>query len=501
MANRTIIVEKESAEVIAYLKNEGIDNTKLKLIPHNFSVESLVDAKVTAMTAYSTTETFNIQESGFEYILYSPRAVGIDFYSDNLFAMEPFIDKNPSLVKRFRAASLKGWYYAMQNQEEIIQIIKHKYKSDLSIEHLRFEAKQMEALIQMNIIEIGHTNPNRWRHILNIYNELGMVNGDVELNTFLYNANNKSQYEHLYPILAVTLLLLAITILIALRFISLSRNLKASIKDLISAKSELNMSENKYQLFIENNVSIIFSFDREGRFTFASPNITKNLGYPLNEVIGRTFDFVVHPDDLQYCLSVFNTIVTTGDTQKDIDYRVIHKDGSILWHTTSLSPLKDEFGNFTVLIGIANDYTEVKKSHLALKESEAKHRLLTDLSGDMIVMHRNFEKYYVNPAVEEVLGYSQEEFLSIGLLDLIHPDDLEAVDRNIASDRVDQSEKNYNSDFRLRHKLGYYVDFAAHIIGHHVNDNNYITVINLRNITRKVQDEREIRKLSTAVYQ
>ncbi|HAN79744.1 MAG TPA: hypothetical protein DCQ31_19275, partial [Bacteroidales bacterium] len=43
--------------------------------------------------------------------------------------------------------------------------------------------------------------------------------------------------------------------------------------------------------------------------------------------------------------------------------------------------------------------------------------MLTDMSGDMIVMHRNFTKFYVNPAVKSVLGYTQEEYLHFGELD------------------------------------------------------------------------------------
>ena len=56
---------------------------------------------------------------GFPYDVYSPRAAGIDFYGDNLFTTEKEIALHPARVKAFRAASMRGWVYAMSHQEEI----------------------------------------------------------------------------------------------------------------------------------------------------------------------------------------------------------------------------------------------------------------------------------------------------------------------------------------------------------------------------------------------
>lgn len=501
LVNGTIMIEEGSAEILAYLKNEGINQTDFKMVSHNYSVTDLVRGKVDAMTAYITTEAFALKELGIDYIAYSPRAAGIDFYSDNLFTSERLISEKPELVENFRRASLKGWNYAIHNQDEIIQLIINKYNSHLTIEELTFEAQQIKQLMQADLIEIGHSNPNRWVQIMNIYKEIGLLKNEVDLTKFIYMASPKSNYERFYVIISITLSLLLLAIFVAIRFIRLSQTLKSTIKELYKTQKALNMSDSKYRLLIENNSNFIYALNTEGFFTFASSVITTRLGYEVSEVIGKNFQFLMHPDDAPLCLSLFHKALFYGEPQTVIEYRVMTKNGEWLWNTTSLAPLKDENGTITQLIGTASDITEIKKAQLEIQESEAKHRMLTDLSGDMIVMHRNFEKYYVNPAVERTLGYRQDEFLMFGLLDIIHPDDKKIVEKNIYNDKIECKEKNYNSDFRLRHKEGYYIDFAAHIIVHETSANNFITIINLRNTTQKVKTDREIRKLTTAVNQ
>jgi hypothetical protein len=91
--------------------------------------------------------------------------------------------------KAFREASLKGWEYAMQHPEELVDLIYSRYSQRHSLEHLRFEAQQMEPLLQSKLVEIGHMNPGRWRHIAQTYTELGMMKPDFNFKGFLYDPN------------------------------------------------------------------------------------------------------------------------------------------------------------------------------------------------------------------------------------------------------------------------------------------------------------------------
>ncbi|MCK5820604.1 MAG: HAMP domain-containing histidine kinase, partial [Bacteroidales bacterium] len=56
----------------------------------------------------------------------------------------------------------------------------------LTEEHLRYEAEQMQLLIMPKLVEIGHINPGRWKHIADTYVSLGMLDPDYSLEGFIY---------------------------------------------------------------------------------------------------------------------------------------------------------------------------------------------------------------------------------------------------------------------------------------------------------------------------
>ncbi|MCE3265252.1 MAG: diguanylate cyclase, partial [Pseudoduganella sp.] len=109
----------QADEVLAYLRKEGISTNQLVRVEHSFNPDDLVKGKVDAMSIYVTNEPDYLDRLGFPYDIYSPRAAGIDFYGDNLFTSEAEIKNHPDRVRAFRAASMRGWQYAMSHQEEI----------------------------------------------------------------------------------------------------------------------------------------------------------------------------------------------------------------------------------------------------------------------------------------------------------------------------------------------------------------------------------------------
>ena len=55
-----------------------------------------------------------------------------------------------------------------------------------SREHLKFEADAMRPLILSDLIEIGHMNPERWRHMADTFERVGVVGDNYSLEGFVY---------------------------------------------------------------------------------------------------------------------------------------------------------------------------------------------------------------------------------------------------------------------------------------------------------------------------
>lgn len=188
LAGRRIMLSPHDQELLAYLQREGLSGGRVQQVPQSFDIRDLLEGRVDGFSVYTTDQVWQLQKSGIRYGLISPRAGGIDFYGDTLFTTEQRVRGQRDRVRAFRDASIRGWQYAMDHPEETADLILAKYGQRLPREHLLFEAAEMARLMQPQLIEIGHMNPGRWRHVAAVYAEIGMLPRDFSLDGFLFDA-------------------------------------------------------------------------------------------------------------------------------------------------------------------------------------------------------------------------------------------------------------------------------------------------------------------------
>lgn len=176
-------------EILAMIRSEGIDPDEVGFRESSYEIGDLVAGKTDAFNAYLTNEPYFMNELGIPYIALKPSTYGIDFYSDILFTTEKEIRNQPGQVKRFREASLRGWQYAMRHADEIIDLIKSRYRSDKTRQQLQFEANAMRQLVDQDKVEVGHMNPGRWRHMADVFVTEGMIDPGYSLTGFIYDPN------------------------------------------------------------------------------------------------------------------------------------------------------------------------------------------------------------------------------------------------------------------------------------------------------------------------
>src|SRR5882762_9871188 len=113
LRGRTLMDVPGSDEIAAMLKREGVDYETLPRVAHDGDPLDLLAGSADAMVAYSTNEPFVLEQLGAAYRTFSPGDYGIDSYGDNLCASEAEVKAHPDRVAAFRAASVKGWAYAL----------------------------------------------------------------------------------------------------------------------------------------------------------------------------------------------------------------------------------------------------------------------------------------------------------------------------------------------------------------------------------------------------
>lgn len=218
------------ADFLAMFRSEGIAPEKLNLLPSSFQVDDLANGKVAAFNSYLTNEPFYLQQRGVEYNVISPATYGIDFYSDVLFTTQAEIDEHPQRVEAFRRATLRGWRYAMDNPDQIIDLLLDQYAVKKSRAHLEFEANAMRPLVVSDLIEIGHMNPGRWQRMAETFLDLGMVSDIKGLENFIYDPNPPQLVERLRKTILLISIGCALVLLFTLVLLNTQRHLRKEIK-------------------------------------------------------------------------------------------------------------------------------------------------------------------------------------------------------------------------------------------------------------------------------
>ncbi len=117
-----------------------------------------------------------------------------------------------------------------------------------------------------------------------------------------------------------------------------------------------------------------------------------------------------------------------------------------------------------VLIALGVYMLRLSKARRDAETSEAFFRALIDESPMAMIIFQDLKVEYVNPAMERLSGYSQQELLSMEICQLIHPDSLSGI--NAENWFLLRKNTGINFEFRLQNKNNreIWVDFSARLI-------------------------------------
>jgi len=184
----------------------------------------------------------------------------------------------------------------------------------------------------------------------------------------------------------------------------------------------LSQSEERFRLLVEKVKDYaIFMLDPSGRVVSWNSGAERIKGYRADEIIGQSFSRFYLDEEIQhgYPQRLLEIAAVEGQVQ-DEGWR-IRKDGARFWADIVITALRDEDGNLRGFSKVTRDITDRKRAE------EERDRFF-NLSMDMLSVSGT-DAYFkrLNPAFEQVLGYTNEELLAQPFLDFVHPDDRAAT--------------------------------------------------------------------------
>ena len=178
-------------------------------------------------------------------------------------------------------------------------------------------------------------------------------------------------------------------------------------------------------------------------------------GYSAAELTSCTFLDITHPEDMAKSKKYGARLAREEIEPYQMEKRYIRKDGEIVWVRLSVRLVKDAQGAPGYFLSMMEDITERRRAEEALRESEAKYRLLVNQIPAVVFKgYQDWSVDFFDRKIEKLTGYPKEEFDSRQLkwCDLVHPEDLDMF-RGVFKQALN-TDKSYVREYRIRKKDG-----------------------------------------------
>ena len=233
---------------------------------------------------------------------------------------------------------------------------------------------------------------------------------------------------------------------------------------------ERPLSEALYRSLIEQLPALTYICDAEGRTTFVYGGQVDKLlcltDADRDMDVDERWEQRIHPDDRVRVLADWRAAVA-GSSPNLAEYRMIRGDGRTIWVRDVESVILDDDGNFVRRQGVTFDITDLVQAREHAAEAEERFRSLTEQMP--AVLYRDSadatEAIYVGPGVEEVFGYTQQEWIDGSMewfLRQIHPDDLDLLVAAIQQSVAKQQPALMT--YRFRRKDGRYIHVRDSVV-------------------------------------
>ncbi|KKL54318.1 hypothetical protein LCGC14_2266610, partial [marine sediment metagenome] len=313
------------------------------------------------------------------------------------------------------------------------------------------EWKIIDELMLPKLVEIGHMNPGRWKHIGDTFVQVGMLDPDYSLEGFIYDPKPEPDYRWFYVALGLLIVLAVVG--------ALARIWNKRLQWAVMQRTRELRESNKKHARIVNNLmgSFLYRHDTEGIFNYVSSSVTKVLGYSTQEFLSHFSTYLTdHP--VSDKVREHTELSIQGVLQPPYEVQISHKNGDIHWFEVTEVPVYDEGGNVIAVEGIAHDVTERILGEQAIVESEQRFRDFFEnapigfhiFGPDQIITD-------INDAELEMIGYTRNEIVGKKTWsDLIVPAQREQFQDHWHEIMVDGSVRNL--EYSLIHKKGHLID-------------------------------------------
>ncbi len=223
-------------------------------------------------------------------------------------------------------------------------------------------------------------------------------------------------------------------------------------------EDSLREREQFYAALIENSRDGI-AIVQDNLVVFANQSLVELAGYTVEEVIGQPFWRFVHPDDLDLVINNYQRRMAGMKLPDLYESGLLTRDNRRI-EVEASARIIDYHGRPADFIYV-RDISLRKAAELITQRSEAELRALVQNLADVIlVIDEDTRIKFETPSASHVLGHPPGYLTGKIGIDLVHPDDVQQVRRDLLD--VIAGKGNLDpTEFRLQDSSGKWLSFEA----------------------------------------
>ncbi|MBN1143558.1 MAG: PAS domain S-box protein [Bacteroidales bacterium] len=245
-----------------------------------------------------------------------------------------------------------------------------------------------------------------------------------------------------------------------------------------------------YEQIVSAANVVIVRFDSNFRITDFSGSSEKVFGFRKNEVIGKYLMETIVPEQESTGRNLKELMVDIVRNAREHKYNInenVTKNGERIWMQWYNSELKSESDNEYEILSIGIDISDKVEAEKKLKESEERFRMLSELTFEGILIHKNGIILDCNLSLEKQIGYSRTELIGKNLFELLVPEKYHTIIRNM----ITEKEASYEAE--AIHKNGSVIPIMIEAANTLYKQED-VRVVAVRNIS-------EQKKINKALFQ
>jgi PAS domain S-box-containing protein len=205
------------------------------------------------------------------------------------------------------------------------------------------------------------------------------------------------------------------------------------VTDQHRTREQLADTQDQYETLVEQIPAIVYREAVRGdalEVVYINSRVESLLGITPAEWVADSGVWMqtIHPDDRAAVEEENRRTEVTGEPFV-IEYRMISRDGRVLWFRDQATLVRDELGEPAFWQGVMMDVTQRREAEAGLAEAEARYRALVEQLPaiayiDPVDRHGTV---YISPQTEPILGYTPDEWYANPNLwrQIVHPEDRE----------------------------------------------------------------------------